>query len=74
MSLSKKYNISQDAVNQMVKDGWLSCTVPCYEKIYKEYQESMALGGMTKTQVIYRIADNNKVSEGTVRAAIHKFE
>lgn len=74
MSLAKKYNISQETVNNMVKDGWLSCTVPSYEKIYNEFKETMRMGGSCKTRVIYDIADKNRVSEATVRSIIVKFE
>jgi len=73
MSLSKKYNISQDTVRQMIHDGWISCSVPSYEKIYADFEQSMQSGSKCKTQAIFEVAEKNKVSESTVFTVIKRF-
>lgn len=73
MSLSKKYGIPAEVVNKMINDGWISCSVPMYEKIYKEYQESMSVGGKTQTTIFLEIAERNRVSEKTVQNIVYKF-
>ncbi len=70
MSLSSKYNIPQETIKNMVKDGVISCTWPMYEEIYAMYQQSMAIGGKTKTEIYYEIAQEKRVSENTVKNAI----
>lgn len=74
MSLSKKYNIPQETVQKMVKDGWISCSVPAYEKIYEDFQASMNVGGKSVTAIYHEVADKNHVSEKTVRDVVYKFK
>lgn len=73
MSLSKKYNIPKETIQKMVNDGVISCSWPMYEEIYNMYQASMAIGGKTKTEIFYEIAEAKKVSTETVKHAVNKF-
>lgn len=73
MSLAKKYNIPKEAVQRMVNDGVISCSWPMYEEIYAMYQQSMAVGGKTKTEIYYEISEAKKVSERTVKYVISRF-
>jgi hypothetical protein len=73
MSLSEKYNIPKDTIQKMVNDGVISCSWPMYEEIYTMYQNSMSIGGKTKTEIFYEIAEVKKVSPETVKHAINKF-
>lgn len=74
MSLAKKYNIPQQTITNMVKDGVISCTWPMYEEIYAMYQQSISIGGKTKTEIYFEISQAKKVSEGTVKNAIKAIE
>lgn len=74
MSLSKKYDIPQDKIQNLIKDGWISCSAPMYEKIYQDFQASMSVGNKTKTAIIYEVASRNNVDEKTVRNVILKFK
>lgn len=73
MSLSKKYNIPQEAVKKMINDGVISCSWPMYEQIYQDYQNSMNVGGKTQTAVFHEVAEKNKVSEKTVQKIVYKL-
>lgn len=37
--LSQKYNIPQDTVKKMIKDGVISCSWDNYEEVYKLWKE-----------------------------------
>lgn len=73
MSLSKKYGIPAEVVNKMVADGVISCSWPMYEEIYQMYQRSMSIGGLTKTDIFYEIAEKKGISPETVKNAVNKF-
>lgn len=73
MSLSKKYNIEPEKIRNLINDGWLSCSVPMYEKIYQDFQNSMSVGGKTQTVVFHEVAEKNHVSEKTVQKIVYKF-
>lgn len=73
MSLSNKYNIPQETVNKMVKDGVISCTWPAYEEIYAMYQ-GYSHSGMTKTEIYYQIAEKKNMSESSVKQIILKMD
>lgn len=71
MSLSNKYNIPKETIQKMVNDGVISCSWPMYEDIYEMYQKSMAVGGKSKTQIFYEIAEAKGISERTVKNIIY---
>lgn len=73
MSLSKKYNIPNETVQKMVNDGVISCSWPMYEEVYAMYQKSMAIGGKTKTEIYYEIAEAKHISKRTVEYIITRF-
>lgn len=71
MSLSEKYKIPKETVQRMINDGVISCSWPMYEEIYAMYKQSMSLGGKSKTQIFYEIAEAKGVSERTVKNIIY---
>jgi hypothetical protein len=73
MILSNKYNVPQQTIDKMVKDGVISCSWPRYEQIYQAYK-SARVAGSIKTRIIMEVAEKEKVSERTVRDIIAKFE
>lgn len=74
MSLSKKYNIPQESVNRMIKDGWISCSAPTYEKIYEDFVKTSSSSCKNVTAIYMEIADKHHVSEKTVRDVINRFK
>lgn len=74
MSLSKKYGIPQEKIKNLIDDGWISCSVPMYERIYDDFQKSMTIGGKSITAIYYEVADRNGVSEKTVRDVVNKLK
>lgn len=74
MSLSKKYNVPQNAINEMIKDGWITCSAPMYEKIYEDFTRSSSGSAKNITAVYIELAEKHHVSEKTVRDAINRFK
>jgi len=72
MSISNKYNIPQETVNKMVKDGVISCSWPMYEEVYNMFLSYPQ--GKSKTQIYYEIAEKKGISERTVRDIISKMK
>lgn len=74
MSLSKKYNVPQNAINEMVKDGVISCSWPKYEEIYEDFKRTSSGTFKNITAVYIALAEKHKVSEKTVRDSIKHFK
>lgn len=73
MKLCNKYNIPQETVDKMVKDGVISCSWPRYEKIHDLFKE-FTRKGLARTQAIRQISDQENISERHIRDIIAKFE
>lgn len=73
MSLSNKYNIPQETVNKMVKDGVISCTWPMYEEIYSMYKAALNTG-KSKTAIYNDIAEKKNISESLVKQVVLKLD
>jgi predicted transcriptional regulator YheO len=73
MSLSDKYNIPQATIKAMIKDGWISCSVPQYEEIAYFYKKQIE-SGLSSSEAINRTAEVTSVSKRTVYRVVHKFE
>ena len=74
MSLSKKYDIPEDKIKNLIKDGWITCSAPMYEKIYDDFLRSTSSSYKSLTAVYNEVAEKNHVSEKTVRDVVHKFK
>lgn len=74
MSLAKKYNIPEQTVKALVKDGWLSCSVPMYEEIYYSYKKKIATNGGQKMQAVYETSIDMGISESWVYKIVERFE
>lgn len=72
MSLSEKYNVPQNTIKKMINDGVISCSWPKYEEVYEMYQKSMSIGGKTKTDIYYEIAEAKKIPKRTVEYIISR--
>lgn len=73
MILSNKYNVPQETIDKMVKDGVIACQWPRYEEIYQAYKKARVPGSI-KTRVILDVADKSGISERYLRQIIAKFE
>lgn len=71
MKLCNRYNIPQETINQMVKDGVISCTWPMYEEIYTMFESRK--GTKSKEQIYMDIAEMKNMSPRTVRYMIEKI-
>lgn len=74
MKISNKYNIPQETIDRMVKDGFISCSWPRYEKIFEQYEEQMRKPGAVRSHVIQGISDKEHISERHIRDIITKFK
>jgi len=63
--ICRKYNISDKAYKDLVKDGWISCSAPQYETIYVFYK---------KTCSYQKTCDEFNISKSVLHTIIHKFE
>jgi hypothetical protein len=73
MKLSNKYNIPQEAVDKMIKDGIIGCQWPMYEEIYDLYLKALNTG-KTKTLIYYEIGEKKGIPETSVKAIILKMD
>jgi hypothetical protein len=61
----KKYELTENSMKALVKDGWITCSLPQYDEIYYHYKQS---GSMQKT------ADHFGVSKKHVHDIVHRFQ
>lgn len=73
MKLCNKYNIPQETIDKMVKDGIISCSWPRYEKIYESFKAFMRTSP-SRGQAIRKVSDQENISERHIRDIIAKFE
>lgn len=56
---AKKYNLKDEQVSVLIKDGWLSCSIPLYDKVVIHYRNSRSMQktadelGISKSEVCY---------------------
>lgn len=65
MKLCNKYNIPEETINKMVKDGVLSCSWPRYEEVYAVYQSLPK--GLSKEKMYAMVADQKNMNPRTVK-------
>jgi hypothetical protein len=73
MSLSKKYDIPEDKIKALIKDGWIVCTATRYEEIFKEYNLNISKG-VPSTQAVHNASVKCCVNERWVWKVIKKFD
>jgi len=72
MNIAEKYGIPPDVVKQMIKDGWLNCSLAKYEEVISLYEKNIA-AGMPKLQAITNTGAATKISDRQVYRIISKF-
>lgn len=73
MTLSEKYGIPPEKIKLLIKDGWISCSVPHYEEIVIFYQAEVSKGVGSK-QAVYNASVKAGLSERQVYNIIHKLK
>ena len=61
----KKYNLNEGQMKAMIKDGWLTCSLPHYDEVVVHYKSSQS---MQKT------ADHFSISKKQVYDIVHRFQ
>lgn len=72
MSLSDKYGIPDEKINELIKDGWIVCTARKYEEIFEEYKYNLSKG-VPSTQAVHNASVKCCVNERWVWKVIKKF-
>ena len=73
MSLADKYGIPEEKIKLLIKDGWISCSVPKYEEVVYTYRKSLS-EGKPRLQAIADAAEKAKLKERQVYNIIHLFD
>lgn len=61
----KKYGVTETQMKALVKDGWITCSLPFYDEVIYHYKQSRS---MDKT------AEHFKISTSTVWEIVHRFK
>lgn len=61
----KKYNLNETQMKALIKDGWLTCSLPHYDEVVIHYKSSQS---MQKT------ADHFSMAKSTVEYIINRFK
>lgn len=72
MKLANKYNIPEETITRMVKDGVISCKWPMHEEVYTMYL-TLKSTGRTATQIYLEIGEAKKISEETVKKIVFRM-
>lgn len=67
MSLSNKYNIPQETLKKMYRDGVISCKWSQYEEVYDTFKSRT---GKSKSDIYMDIAAEMNISARTVRLMV----
>lgn len=76
MSLDKRYNIPEETVKKMVRDGVISCSVAKDFEIFEAYQQyanSVDASGKSKAEIYIIIAEKFRYNSDTVKKIIYKI-
>lgn len=68
--LCKKYNISEQSLKMMVKDGVISTTWPFYDEVVIFYKQKQHLG---KPEAVKQAAEKYGVTEKTIYQIIKRI-
>ncbi len=73
MSLASKYGMSDEQIKALIKDGWLSCSIPQYEEAFNYYSKMLKENGGKKMDAVYKTASHTGLSENWVYKIVEKF-
>lgn len=73
MTLSEKYGIPDEKIKLMIKDGWISCSVPQYEEVIIFYKSEVSKGIGSK-QAVHNTSVKAGLSERQVYNIIHRMK
>lgn len=69
MSLSNKYNIPEETLKKMYRDGVISCKWEGYEEVYNNFK-TRSSSGKSKNDIYMDIAAEKNISPRTVRLMV----
>lgn len=72
--LSNKYNIPEGTVKQMIKDGWITCTVSKWEEIYQCFKATKALTGKSDSAVAMDVSVKTGESHRNILYIVERFK
>jgi hypothetical protein len=72
--LSNKYNIPESAVKNMIKDGWITCSVSKWEEIYQCFKATKQATGKCDQHVAVDVSAKMGISERWVIEIVKKFQ
>lgn len=73
MKLSNKYNVPQDTIDKMVRDGVISTSWPMYERVYEIYQD-VKKKNLSRGEIYLEVAERARISEPTAKHIILKMD
>lgn len=71
--ICKKYGITPEAYNQMIRDGVISTTYPGHEEIYVYFKECLTKHHGKTEDAVQQVCEDKKTSRGTVYRIIAEF-
>jgi len=72
--LSSKYNLSQETIDKMIKDGIISCSWINYEEVYRQYKKRREeCPACSKSELYNRVAETTGYSKSAVHFIISKI-
>jgi hypothetical protein len=72
MKLSNKYNIPQETIDKMIRDGIIGCQWSTYEAVYEAYI-TLKGSGKSQSDIYADLAERFKMSAENVRKIIPKL-
>jgi len=73
MKLSNRYNIPQETIDKMVRDGVISTSWPMYENVYNIYL-TVKNSGLNRGEIYLEVAERAKISESTAKHIILRMD
>lgn len=72
MKLSNKYGVSEQTIDQMIKDGIIPAHWRAHEEVYSQYL-NLKRTGKSQSQIYLEIGEKSKMSEETVKKIVLKM-
>jgi hypothetical protein len=71
--LCKKYNLSEDQLKNMVKDGWISISVPHFDEVYSTFKNNLS-NSTGREDAVLKTSIQHNCDRTTVYRIIARFE
>lgn len=75
MSLDKKYQIPEETIKRMVKDGVISCSIVRGYEVYDRYLEIKGLfPELSNSKIFIQMADEFKMSDKNIDRIVYSLK